>query len=82
MRPSIMLTALAIALLVPGGCLPATAYAQGGSEAARVAARLLALPRIKATPEFTARIVVPPGDLYDPLQMVPRGDQVCVNGER
>ncbi|HZY60716.1 MAG TPA: hypothetical protein VFE56_13205 [Candidatus Binataceae bacterium] len=81
MRQSIMLTALAIALLVTGGDPPATAFAQGGSEASRVAGRVLAVPRIKAAPGFSARIVVPPGDLYDPLQMVPRGDQVWVNDD-
>src|SRR5260370_34679911 len=81
MRQSTMLTALALALLVTGGGPPATAFAQGGSEASRIVGRLLARPQTKAAPGFSTRIVVPPGDLYDPLQMMPRGDQVWVNDD-
>jgi hypothetical protein len=39
------------------------------TEAQRVEARLLAPPVIKAEPGFTARVLVPPGQLYDPLFM-------------
>ncbi len=60
----------------------APAYArQHRSEAARVSDRLLAAPHIKTAPGFTARIVAPPGELYDPLQMVPRGGAVWVNDD-
>ena len=34
--------------------------------------RLLAAPHIDATEGFTAKVLVPPGQLYDPLFMVPR----------
>ena len=51
------------------------------TEASRVTHRLLAAPRIMAVPGFNARLVVPPGELYDPLQMAPRREQVLVNDD-
>src|SRR5271155_5104526 len=39
----------------------------GETEAQRVEARLLAPPVIKAEPGFNAKILVAPGQLYDPL---------------
>src|SRR5262249_36246453 len=80
-RVPAMLAVLLGAILAPTCSPPAAAAQPNGAEAARVAARLLAIPRIKAAPGFTARIVVPPGDLYDPLQMVPHGDEVWVNDD-
>jgi hypothetical protein len=78
---SAVLAAFAVATLIKGELSPAAAAGQHTTEAARVAERLLAPPHIKPAPGFTARIVVPPSDLYDPLQMVPRGDQVWVNDD-
>ncbi len=69
------------AILATTSSPPAVAAGANGTEAQRVAARLLAVPQIKAAPGFTTRIVVPPGDLYDPLQMVPHGDKVWVNDD-
>ncbi len=60
---------------------PSAAAAQSSTEAARVTQRLLAVPRIKAAPGYSARIVVPPGQLYDPLQMVPHDGAVWVNDD-
>ena len=41
--------------------------------------RMLAPPPLKEGEGFAAQIVVPPGELYDPLSIVPRGDQIWVN---
>lgn len=73
--------ALIVAMLIAAVCLTAFAAGQRGMEAARLTDRLLAMPQIKAAPGFTTDIVVPPGDLYDPLQMVPHGDEVWVNDD-
>lgn len=59
----------------------AIAFGNGGNEATRVTQRLLAPPRLKPAPGFSARLIVPPGELYDPLQMVPHGSQVWVNDD-
>jgi hypothetical protein len=55
------------ATLVMVACLSPQASAE--TEAQRVEARLLAPPVIRAEPGFTAKVLVPPGDLYDPLFM-------------
>ncbi len=73
--------ALVVATLIAAVCLTAFAAGQCGTEAARVTNRLLAMPQIKGAPGFTAKIVVPPGELYDPLQMVPHGEAVWVNDD-
>ena len=52
-----------------------------GHEAQAVVERLLAPPTIAAEPEFSATLLVPPGELYDPLFMVPRGDTVWMNDD-
>jgi hypothetical protein len=74
------LAAFVLVVLVIGVCRAADT-AKRGTEAERVIERLLGTPRIKAAPGFTARIVVPPGQLYDPLQMVPHGGEVWVNDD-
>jgi hypothetical protein len=72
---------LLAALLIMLTGAPAIASGPDGTEAARVTQRLLAAPRIATAAGFSARLVVPPGELYDPLQMVPSGDQVLVNDD-
>ena len=52
-----------------------------GREAQLVVDRLLAPPSISTQPGFTARLLVPPGELYDPLFMVPRGNAVWMNDD-
>ncbi len=55
---------------------PSSAAAE--REIDRVLGRLLAPPAIKTQPEFSARLLVPPGQLYDPLYMTPYGDGVLL----
>ena len=52
-----------------------------GHEAQSVVVRLLAPPTIKVEPGFSARVLVSPGEFYDPLFMVPRGDSVWMNDD-
>jgi hypothetical protein len=58
------LTLVALCLALLPGLGP---RARAETEAQRVVARLLAPPTIKTEPGFTAKILVPPGQLYDPL---------------
>ncbi len=71
---------LLAALLIMLTGAAAIASGPDGTEAAPVTASARG-PRITAAPGFSARLVVPPGELYDPLQMVPSGDQVLVNDD-
>lgn len=67
-----------IALLISGAILsPALAE----EEVKQVLDRLLAQPKIAASEGFTAKVLVPPGQLYDPLFMLPRGDAVWLNDD-
>lgn len=50
-------------------------------EMQKLAKRLLAPPPIKAEAGFTAKLLVPPGRLYDPLWMLPRGTKVWLNDD-
>ncbi len=43
--------------------------------------RLLATPTIQAAPGFTAKVLIPPGQLYDPLIMLPVGDAIWLNDD-
>ncbi len=75
------LTAIIMALALLGaGALPVSAAA-AGNEADAVIKRLLAPPQIQTAQGFSARVVVPPGELYDPLFMVPRGGAVWLNDD-
>lgn len=67
------LTLLALCLTLVPGLGP---RARAETEAQRVVARLLAPPTIKTEPGFTAKILVPPGQLYDPLFPFIREDAV------
>ena len=52
------------------------------NEADIVIGRILAPPEIKTEPGFTASVLVPPGFMYDPLQLMPRPDgTVWVNDD-
>jgi hypothetical protein len=44
-------------------------------------ARLTAPPQIKTEAEFTAKVLVPPGQLYDPLVMLPVGTAMWINDD-
>jgi hypothetical protein len=52
-----------------------------GHEAQAVIDRLLAPPTIKTEPGFTAKLLVAPGEFYDPLFMVIRHDRVWINDD-
>jgi hypothetical protein len=52
-----------------------------GHEARAVIDLLLAPPSIAAEPGFSVKLLVAPGELYDPLFMVPRGDTVWMNDD-
>jgi hypothetical protein len=63
-------------------CLSLTATAQPwGKEAQRVIQTILAPPAIKAEPGFKATLLIPPGELYDPLFMVMQGNKVWMNDD-
>src|SRR5208283_3356186 len=51
------------------------------TEAQRVVNRLLAPPEIKTAPGFTAKVLVPPGELYDPLFMFPHDGAVWLTDD-
>ena len=76
---SIAAALLAVAIMTASAAAIAAGHDE--TEASRVTHRLLAAPRIMAVPGFNARLVVPPGELYDPLQMAPRREQVLVNDD-
>ena len=46
-----------------------------------VVARLIAPPQVKAEAGFTAKVLVPPGQLYDPLVMLPVGEAMWLNDD-
>jgi hypothetical protein len=73
--------ALVIASLIASICSSAIAAGYANSEAAQVVVRLLAMPVIKTVPGFNAKIIVPPDQIYDPLQIVPHGDRLWVNDD-
>ena len=81
MKPA-RISKVTIQLFAIIGCVAAAATASAvGREAQLVISRLLAPPVIKAEPRFNAKLLVPPGELYDPLFMVPRGDTVWMNDD-
>lgn len=52
-----------------------------GHEANAVIETLLAAPAIKPESGFTAKLLIPPGELYDPLFMVSQGAAVLMNDD-
>jgi hypothetical protein len=52
-----------------------------GHEAQAVIDRLLAVPVIRPERGFSARMLISPGELYDPLFMVPRGATILMNDD-
>ncbi|MGH6797244.1 MAG: hypothetical protein ACREDI_02530 [Roseiarcus sp.] len=55
--------------------------ASAETEAQRVVARLLAPPVIKTAPGFSAEVLVPPGQLYDPLFAFPHDGAVWLTDD-
>jgi hypothetical protein len=50
-------------------------------EMQKLTSRLLAPPAIKAEAGFTAKLLIPPGHLYDPLWMLPRDGTIWMNDD-
>jgi hypothetical protein len=73
-RFAVLLTAV-----LSGWC--PTTRAHAADEFHKLARRLLARPTIQVEPGFTARVLVPPGQLYDPLWMLPRRGAVWLNDD-
>jgi len=64
------------------GCIAAAGtVSAAGREPQLVIGRLLAAPEIKPQPGFNTKLLVPPGELYDPLFMVQRDDSVWMNDD-
>jgi hypothetical protein len=61
-------------LLLCAALLGFAAAAGAGEELERVLGRVLAPPHIETAKGFRARVLVPPGELYDPLFMLPQDD--------
>ena len=81
MKPARIAKLMAQLLAVTTG-IAATATASAiGREAQLVIGRVLAPPVIKGEPGFKAKLLVPPGELYDPLFMVPRDGTVWMNDD-
>ncbi len=55
--------------------------AQAESVANEVVDRLLASPTIQTEPGFAAKVLIPPGQLYDPLVMRPMGKVTWLNDD-
>jgi hypothetical protein len=81
MKPGRITKAIVQAFATVGYVAAAAMAYPIGHEAQLVIDRLLAPPVIKAEPGFKARRLVAPGELYDPLFMVPRGDTVWMNDD-
>lgn len=63
-----------------GALLPSCAPAQRRpTELARVLARVMARPDIRAEQGFDAHVLAPPGEMYDPLFMRDQGAAVWIN---
>jgi hypothetical protein len=73
------IAACAVAILI--FLAPAVSARQLGREAQLVIDTLLAPPTIKAEAGFSAKLLQPPGELYDPLFMVPHADKVWMNDD-
>ena len=54
-------------------------FAEG--ELKGVVDRLVAVPTLKAEPGFATKVLIPPGQLYDPLVMLPRGKVTWLNDD-
>jgi hypothetical protein len=82
MRPARMSQVLAAFLALIGSVSTGytAAYAVGREEQSTLR-RILAPPVVKPEAAFKAKLLVTPGELYDPLFMVPRDDSVWMNDD-
>jgi len=70
-----IIVAMAAILAVPAGAEPL------GKEAERVIETILAPPTIQTEAGFRAKVLVPPGELYDPLYMIPHDGSIWMNDD-
>jgi hypothetical protein len=70
--------AMAVIAVVTGGLASARPL---GHEAQSVVDALLKTPTIKTEPGFRAKMFIQPGELYDPLFMVPWGNTTLMNDD-
>jgi hypothetical protein len=63
------------------GLMSVSATSAEETEAQRLIKKLLAPPKIQTEAGFTAKLLVPPGQLYDPLFMRPQGEAVWLNDD-
>jgi hypothetical protein len=63
------------------GLMSVSATSAEETEAQRLIKKLLAPPKIQTEAGFTAKLLVPPGQLYDPLFMRPQGETVWLNDD-
>jgi len=70
-----IIVAVAAMLAAPAAARPI------GEEAERVIETILATPTIKTEAGFKASLLVPPGELYDPLSMVPHDGSIWMNDD-
>ena len=70
---------LAYGLLLALACVSSTSAEE--TEAQRLIKKLLAPPKIQTEAGFTAKLLVPPGQLYDPLFMRPQGKAIWLNDD-
>lgn len=59
----------------------ATGPARHQQEYGEVVARLMAMTEISAAPEYQADVLIPPGQVYDPLSAVAYGDGFLLNDD-
>ncbi|HVN91060.1 MAG TPA: hypothetical protein VMT61_14705 [Candidatus Binataceae bacterium] len=72
---------LALAIVFEIVMVPSADARPLAREAQAVIDRLVAVPVITPEPGFSAKMLIAPGELYDPLFMVPRGTTILLNDD-
>ncbi len=75
-RPWLICTGVVTAFL-----LFALPPADAADEMKKLSSRLLSSPKLTAAAGFSVKLFVPPGQLYDPLWMLPQGNVVWINDD-
>jgi hypothetical protein len=81
MKQTVFAIMIALVTIIDVVMAPGAIARPLGHEAQAVIDTLLAAPAIKPEPGFTAKMLIPPGELYDPLLMVPRGTAILMNDD-
>jgi hypothetical protein len=69
-----------ITVLISGSAFITPAYS-AETEWERLGKEILVQPPLMAEPGFQVKLVVPPGELYDPLYIIPRGEGAWVSDD-